>query len=124
MALKSQNTMAEAMEKVIKDLASMKTMPDADIGFILHIETQIVEYLRQGFDQASQQSQMGGMGMGSPQQAPPPMDPMGMMPTGVPQPGMDPNIQLPASPLGGRMSMGLPSPTAPAVDEVSRMQRR
>lgn len=129
MAVKSTNTQAEALQSVIQDLASMKTMPDADIGFILHIETQVVQYLRSGMDAQQQASNMGGMGMGN--QAPPPMDPMmgggppemGGMPGGMGAGAMDPgSINLPASPLASRQGPMMAS--MPPVDEINRMQTR
>lgn len=123
MAVKSTNTMAEALQSLVQDIATMKTMSDADLPFLLDLETTIIGYLRQGMDQS-----MGPNGGPVGQPGGMPGGPMpGSMPTMGGGPPMPP---LPASPMGGRAMMaGTASPgggggpmTSP--DEIQRMLSR
>lgn len=113
MAVKSTNTMVESLQSLVQDIAMMKTMPDADLQFLLDLETTIIAYMRQQMDQS-----MGQNGN--------PMAPPATMGGGPPMPPMPPP-QLPSSPMGGRpMMAGTVSPggaggpmTSP--DEIRRM---
>ena len=107
MAQRSTNTMVEVLERVLGDLTQSKLALDADLPFILELETRIIDKLRdpvrkmqeQGLlppGQAPPQQGMGGMG-GAPQMGPPP----GATPPGVP----------------GLMQ----GPAAPNADELSRL---
>lgn len=87
------NTFGEALQKELRNFADMKVLPDADLGFIIEIETKIIQKLRAPEDQASASGQsnlpmgpppdsmgggMGGMGPGGPPpMGPPPGSPMG-----------------------------------------------
>jgi len=88
------NTFGEALQKELRNFADMKVMPDADLPFIIDIETKIIQKLRAPDDQASASGQsnlpmggpppgmgggMGGPGMGGPPgpPGPPPGSPMG-----------------------------------------------
>lgn len=107
MASRSTNTMVEGLQKMLTDLAQMKTLMDADLPFILQIETLIVDKLR---DPAQRMQQAGLL---PPGQAPGPDPSQGAGPPGMPAPG--PSFQGGGSP--GVMS-GAPAPNA---DELRRL---
>ena len=103
------NTFGEMLQKMLVDLAEMKLAPDADMQFIIDLETQVLGKLRNPIEQATQGGlsqvpgdPMLGMAIGAQGQAPP----MGMPP-------------MPQSPEGvnGVRSM----PQMPPVDELRRM---
>jgi hypothetical protein len=47
------NTFGEALHKALRTFADMKVMPDADIPFIIDVETQIIAKLREPIDGAA-----------------------------------------------------------------------
>lgn len=102
------NTFGEALQKMLRGLADMKTMPDADLPFIIDLETQVVGKLRSPIDQQQGLSQVPGdpsMGLA-----------MGM------QGQMPPQMGLPPGPPPGGGVPGLRSmPTMPPPDELRRM---
>lgn len=103
MASRSTNTMQEALQKLMRDLADMKTLGDADLPFIVELETSVINYFKRPVDQMRQEGQL------------PPADPNAGMPPGAPPSDMG----LPAgSPMGGGMMAG---PKAPSTDELSRV---
>lgn len=78
MALRSQNTMAESLQKMLGDVADMKVLPDADLQFLIELETVILQKLRAPIDDIMGQS--GGQ--------PQPQQMMGGVPgSGAPMPG-------------------------------------
>jgi hypothetical protein len=91
MAVRENNTMAEGLTKLMKQIADMKIMPDSDLEFLSALETDIISYLRPPTDQQAQP------------QGPPGMDIM--------QPAMQ---QV----MGGG---GGPGPGMPNPDEMRRM---
>lgn len=105
------NTFGEALQKLLRDLADMKVMPDADMAFIVDLETQVISKIRSPQDQAS----MGG-------QSALPMDPMGGG-MGGPPPG--PPMGPGAMPPPGPMPPGVPglrsNPPMPSGDELARI---
>lgn len=121
MAVKTENTMAEGLQSLVQQIAAIKMTPDADLGFLVKLETDILQYLHQGM---AQQQAAATPGMPSPAQQ-----------LGGGMPGMGPGgpggmpggqIQLPAGPLAGRQAMnGMSpmSPGAPPTDEIARMLR-
>jgi hypothetical protein len=46
MALRSTNTATEALQKLLSDIAMMKAMPDANLEFLVQIETAILQEIR------------------------------------------------------------------------------
>lgn len=49
------NTMGEALQKMLGDLAYMKTLPDADLEWIINLETTVVQKLREPLERLQQQ---------------------------------------------------------------------
>lgn len=97
------NTQAEALQALLRDIADMKSFADADIEWLLGIETQILQKLREPVQQAIGNSDIGAMsGMTGPTPATPP-PPMG---GGMGGPGV----------AGLRQSPGAPNP-----DELRRL---
>lgn len=91
---------------VLTGLTELKTMPDADVEWIIGIETQIIQKIREPFEQR--------MGSGQPPAGPDPTQPAGGMTGG----GMD------LSALLGGMGPGMPGPPnlpQPAGPPISGM---
>jgi hypothetical protein len=115
MAVKSTNTQSEVLTSMLGDISTAKTLPDADLQFLVELETMILGKLREPLDQAA-----GQMGPGGPSAAggPPPPG-AGMPPMGGP---------MPPPPPGGPEFMG-PGPGGPAglrspgpsPDELARL---
>jgi hypothetical protein len=105
------NTMQEAMQDLLHSLTDMKGFPDADLPWIIGIETQIIQKIQERYGASNQ---VGTPPPGNAQPAP--TDPT--MPTGMGGGGpmMGPNS---GSGMGTRgMQMG---PAAPNVDELRRL---
>lgn len=125
MANRTTNTQAEALRGVLGNIADMKTMPDADIGYLTNLETMILGYLRAPFE-ASQQANgmspagnpsnpaMGGMPGAMPGIAPPGMGPSGPMMGGMPG-------GQPLAPPGPRVPGIMNGPSMPNPDELRRI---
>lgn len=117
MASRSTNTQAEALQGLIKSVAEIKMMPDADLPFLIGLETMILQYLRKPLDdmagqlppQGGGQMQTGIMG-GQP-------DPMMAMGAGGGAPG---GMAPPMAGAGGPAGIGM-RPAAPNPDELRRM---
>ncbi len=62
MATQQNNTMAEGLTKIVKDIAVMKMQPDADMEFLGALEGDIYAYLKPPVPQPAQADPMGGMG--------------------------------------------------------------
>lgn len=96
MAGRSTNTFSEWIERTISDLAQAKLLPDADVGFLVSMETQLIDAYK------------GMTGMTG-------MEQQGMIP---PQPA------APAGPsflgAGGTRGLGMGGPT-PNPDELRRI---
>lgn len=99
MALRSQNTMAESLQKMLGDVADMKVLPDADLEFLIQLETVILQKLRAPIDEIMGQGSQGNQQM------------LGQ-PSGSQQPAMTQPERVP----GLRMEPNMPSP-----DELQRM---
>lgn len=115
---RSTNTMAEFLQRILGDIAEAKTLPDADLEFLITLETTILQKLRAPIDALMGQMQgQGAGGQGGGQQG-----------------GMEGQAGLPAMPqipMGGDMG-GMPLPVGggqrvsgtrmePNLDEMQRM---
>lgn len=120
MATRGMNTMAEGLASLMGDIAQMKAQPDADLQFLIELETMILRKLREPVDNMA--GQMAGPGAGpgpvpgmGPGSTPPGPD-MGGMPMGPP-PG-PPRGEPGGSPRGMMMGPGAPNP-----DELRRLMQ-
>jgi|694.fasta_scaffold07540_14 hypothetical protein len=96
MASRSTNTMAELLQRLLSDLAQAKVLQDADLPFIMELETAIVSKLRDPMMK---------------------MQEAGMLPPGpaAPQQQMFPGQGMP---VGGGVMQGAGTPP---VDELRRL---
>ena len=107
MATRMDNTMVEALQRIYKTITEAKLVQDADMPFLVQMETMLLDRIKQPVDQMQQQGMFGG--------APSPGMPPGMPPGGTPPP---------AAPsfggTGGGMG-GVAQGAAPNFDELRRM---
>lgn len=143
---RSTNTFQEGLAKILGDLSQMKIEPDADLNFIMQMETMILQKLRGPSDQlaAVQAQQGGGGGMPSPGALPSggdqtaglppdllaaltqgggPGGPPGAGPGGPP--GMSPGMPMPGGggppmPMPANLPPGLRN-AGPSPDEMRRL---
>ena len=52
------NTMAEGVRKMLQVITDMKLMPDADLPWLINMETEMIQYLRPPAPQSQQQQQV------------------------------------------------------------------
>lgn len=117
---RSTNTMAEFLQRMLGDIAEAKTLPDADLGFLIQIETTILQKLRAPIDALMGQMEGAG-GMGGEGGAM--MDPAMAGQGGLPQmPMIPPNVAM-----GGGGPIPQPrvtgtrmEPNMPNMDELRR----
>ena len=105
MAGRSTNTMVEALERMLSDVAQMKMLADADLPWLVELESMVLGKLREPIDQMRQPG--GALAQpGMPQGMDQGMGQMQGMPAGGGVPG------------GGGMQAGaqMPSP-----DELQRL---
>ena len=101
MAGRSTNTMIEALERMLSDVAQMKMLADADLPWLVELESMVLGKLREPIDQMRQP--------GGPLAQP-----------GMPQ-GMGQGMGMPAGegvPGGGGMQAGAQMPNP---DELQRL---
>lgn len=91
---RQNNTMSEGLRKLLGDIADLKLADDADLPFLIQIETQILGRLKNGVDQALDPSQSAQPGMMS--------APGGMPGQGSP-PGVPGLMQGPSMPNGDEL---------------------
>lgn len=75
--------MAEGLNGLLSSISEMKTMPDADLQFLIGLETAILQKIHSQYDAAGQMAPTpgGGQMQGAPQG---PSAPMGAMAGGMP----------------------------------------
>lgn len=106
------NTMAEGLQTMLGSIATMKALPDADLQFLIELETGILKKLREPVDNMAGQLQSVG------QNGPPP----GGMPGGPPPGGMPPGMPMPPMGAPGGAPTGMPMGAgAPNPDELQRL---
>ncbi len=113
MATRSTNTMQEGMAGLMQSIQEMKLMPDADLPWLINLETQIISKVQSQYGASNQVPPPGAPGNAQPA----PMDPAmmaGMGGGGMPMPGSNTG-----SGVGTRgMQVG---PAMPNPDEIRRM---
>lgn len=109
---RTTNTMSEMLTNMLREISVAKTLPDADLEFLVNLETTILGKLRQPLEAAA--GQMGAVSAGLPpgqQMEMPPLMPMG--------PGM---VDAPVPPPAGQEVPGLRAqPPGPSPDELARL---
>lgn len=95
MAVRGTNTMQEALQRLLTDIAQMKTLADSDLPWLVELESMVLNKIKEPV-QAMQQ----------------PGGPLAQ-PTGGPPPGMPAG-----APMGGGMNAG---PQMPNPDELQRL---
>lgn len=58
MASRSTNTMVEALQKLNRDIADMKTLPDADRAWLVQLENMILERMTRPVQELQAQGQL------------------------------------------------------------------
>jgi len=101
MATNRDNTMIEALDKLLKDIAGMKTLADADMPFLISVENMILTRMKQPVSELAAQGVIN---------APPPQPPPSPMGGGMGMP--------PGSMQGGGLMAG---PGMPNPDELQRL---
>lgn len=94
--------MSEGLQSLMSDISQMKTLPDADLEFLVELETFILNKLREPIDATM------GQVPGSPPGA------------GNPQGGIGPLPGVPSAPGGGVPNLRT-EPAAPNPDELRRL---
>lgn len=101
--------------KMLRSLADMKVLPDADLEWVLGIEMQVVQKLREPIEMMEQQGTTGVPGM------PPMSGPMGPMA----QMGQEMPLPMGPPPGGPMMGGGVPGirneAPMPNPDELRRL---
>lgn len=116
------STQAEELQKMLGHIAQVKTKADADLPYLIGLESMILTKLREPFVQAQQQAygQATGMGpgQGAPQGAPMMPGPPGM---GAPQIMQGPAGAGVAPSPGGGVAGLMGMPALPPIDELRRV---
>lgn len=113
--------MSEELPKLLSDIAQMKQAPDADLPFLINLETTILGYIKSKADNAISGGPPGG-GMPNPLGGPPPQP---GMPGAPPGPGGQVLGGIGASLPGQGTPPGVPGvmqgPGMPNADELRRV---
>lgn len=125
MAVSNQDaTQAEELTKMLSQIAQTKTKPDADLPYLIQLESLILTKLREPFVAAQQQAYGGAApgGLPNPVMHGPPGVPGGMPQAGPP--GLAGGPPLPSASLaspGGGVNGVQSMASLPPVDEIRRM---
>lgn len=117
---RSTNTMAEFLQRMLGDLAEAKTLPDADLQFLISLETSILQKLRAPIDALMGQME-GGQ---NPMSAPPGGGAGGSNPLAGMAGGLDPSmLPQPGGQMAGagRVTGTRMEAPMPNTDELRRM---
>jgi len=109
-----KNTMFEGLNKVLKEVALLMAMPDADLEFLANLQATLLAYMR-GEEEAPPEAGIGQPGMDDG------MGGMGGMPPEVAAMMGDPGMGM-AQPIGPAPPPGpggMPAP--PNMDEIARL---
>lgn len=125
---RTTNTMSEMLVNMIRDLSVAKTLPDADLEFLVGLETAILAKLRQPLEAAAGQVPMSVPGGGAGGAMPGgggPMPPPGMGAPGggfpPPMMGMPPAMDAPVPPPASQPGVpGLRAQPQISPDELAR----
>lgn len=99
MAVRGTNTMQEALQRLLTDIAQMKTLADADLAWLVELESMVISKIREPIDAMQQ--------------------PGGALAQPSGPPGMGGGPPMPAgAPMGGGMAAG---PQMPNPDELQRL---
>lgn len=107
---RSTNTMAEFLQRMVGDIADAKVLPDADLEFLIQLETTILQKLRAPIDALMGQMQTNPMAQ----------NPMSGSPAGMAQGAMS-GGQPPTPPAQQRVAGIRMDPNMPNPDELRRM---
>lgn len=113
MATRSQNTFAEGLQAILGDLVTLKMAPDADLPWIIELETAILAKLRKPIDDMMADPSTGMAGMAG---FPDPNAPGASMGAGA---GV--GAALPPGPALSRRAAGPRGMNITAPDELRRM---
>ena len=119
---RSTNTMGEVLVDILRQLSVAKTLPDADLEFLVNVETAVIQKLRQPLDQAMGQLPEGAI---DPSSLTGPPEGGGM--AGGAPPGMEqmmaqaPVMDAPVPPPPGPGVPGLRAQPQIPPDELSRI---
>lgn len=119
---RTTNTMSEMLVNMLRDISVAKTLPDADLEFLVNVETSILAKLRAPLEAAAGQMPPGSVSPDTPPQSP-----------FAPPPGMGP--MMPEAPVMGSpipppmgqppVGAGVPGlraqPPGPSPDELARI---
>ena len=121
MPTRSMNTQTEVLSKMASMIFDAKVSDDADLPFLIQLETMILNYLKNG-PEGQGQEDPGYAGMGPAPGGPPPgMGPGGPMPDMVAEPGPVPGMgPMPTGPGAGGLPGAGPG-GAVAGDELRRL---
>lgn len=122
---RTTNTQSEMLVNMLRDISVAKTLPDADLEFLVNLETAILSKLRAPLEAAAGQLPPGSADPNQFPGGPPP----GAMPPGMGLPPMMPEappMGVPIPPPVGQPPVGGPpglraQPPSPSPDELARI---
>lgn len=110
MGTRGTNTMSEGLQKLAQDITALKFTPDADVSFLIGLETQVLQKLREPFEAAAGQMQQANAQPGNA------MEMAGAADMGMGAGLMGAGAAMGGPPMSGGMpggAMGTPGPGGP-----------